>query len=146
MLWTLLQSFSSIPLMASEEKLFFSSRKFSLLAAMATIQIQRFGQKLICLQIGRGLLKEYFCKTFCQNTCSEIAINVMFHFHHYKSMATVSYRSNQSSPIAIKNVIIRSNAVMWNLVKIGVMAAEEMSFENVDRRTTTTNNGCLAIP
>ena len=33
---------------------------------------------------------------------------------------------------------------MWNLVKIGFMASEEMSFENADRRMPTDNdNGCL---
>ena len=31
----------------------------------------------------RGLLKEHF---FCQNICSEIAINLKFHFSHCKSM------------------------------------------------------------
>ena len=35
---------------------------------------------------GTGLLKGHFCKTFCQNICSEIAINANFHFSHYNSM------------------------------------------------------------
>ena len=34
---------------------------------------------------------------FCQNICFEIAINANFHFSHYKSMATISCHSNQSS-------------------------------------------------
>ena len=83
----------------------------------------------------RGLLKEYSCKTFVK-ICSEIAINAFF--PHYKSMATLSYHSNQSSyPIGIKNAIIRCPAYrcyMWNLVKIGFMASHVM-FENVDRCT-----------
>ena len=30
-----------------------------------------------------------------QNICSETAKNANFHFSHYKSMATISYHSNQ---------------------------------------------------
>ena len=45
MLWTILQNFSFMPFMASEEnifKIFF--REFILSVAMATNQIQQFGQ------------------------------------------------------------------------------------------------------
>ena len=47
-------------------------RKFSCSVAMATNQIQRFGQN----SFGRGLLKEHFC----QNICSEIAVSANFYF------------------------------------------------------------------
>ena len=42
---TFLQSFSFIPLMASEEIYGYFFRKFSILVAMATNTIQRFGQR-----------------------------------------------------------------------------------------------------
>ena len=68
-----------------------------------------------------------------------MAINANFHsFFHYKSMAIISCHSNQSSyPIETKkkNIFIRSPAYRcykWNMVRIGLMASEEMSFENVD--------------
>ena len=60
LLWTLLQSFSFIPLMASEAMIFFF-REFIISVAMATNQIQRFGQNSY---VSRGLLKEQFWKTF----------------------------------------------------------------------------------
>ena len=44
MSWTYMQSFSFIPITASEEKIFFFFRKFTLYVAMTTNQIQRFGQ------------------------------------------------------------------------------------------------------
>ena len=60
MSWTFMQSFSFIPIMASEKKIFeYFFRKFSLLAAMATNQNQ---YKIH--MVGRGLLQQYFCKTF----------------------------------------------------------------------------------
>ena len=75
--------------------------KFCILVAMVTNQIKRLQQKgMFC----RGPLKEHFCKTFFQNICIETAVNANFHFSHYKSMATVSCHSNQSSyPIGTKN-------------------------------------------
>ena len=57
-----MQSFSFIPLMASEKKTFeYLFRKFSLSVAMATNQNQRLGQNSYS---GRGLLQKHFCKTF----------------------------------------------------------------------------------
>ena len=149
MLWTFLQSFSFIPLMASEEKIFqyFSAnldfrlswqpikfncldknaifveanvmnisakfqlyppygfwgehfsilfRKFSLSVVMATNQIQLFGQKWY---VWYGLLN-IFVKRLSKYL-------PFFIFPHYKSMATVSYHSNQSSyPIKIKRTTL----------------------------------------
>ena len=58
--------------------------------------------------VGRGLLIENFCKAFAKISAVR-AINANFHFSHYKSMATISCKSNQSSyPIGIKKIIIRS--------------------------------------
>ena len=52
-----MQSFSFIPLMTSEKKIFdFFFREFSLSVAMATNQNQRFG-----LIVGEGLLQKHFC-------------------------------------------------------------------------------------
>ena len=56
-----MQSFSFIPLMASEKIFEYFFPKFSLLVAMATNQNQRFGQ---IHMVGRGLLQKHFCKTF----------------------------------------------------------------------------------
>ena len=92
---------------------------------------------------GRGLFKKHFCKPFVK-TCSEITINAFFIFPHYKSMATISCDSNQSSySIGIKNAVIRSPGLKLLYVKFGknrFMASKEMSFGNVDRQTTTTDN------
>ena len=55
-------------------------------------------------------------------------------------METISFHSNQSSyPIGTKTQLFvppAYNCYMWNLVRIGFMASEEMSFENVDWRRT----------
>ena len=56
-------------------------------------------------------------------------------------MEALSFHSNQSSyPIGTKTQLFVPPAYrcyMWNLVRIGVMASEEMSFENVDGRRMT---------
>ena len=57
---------------------------------------------------------------FCQNICSEIAINTNFNFSHYKSMATVRCHSNQTSyPTGTKNKLICSPGLMKLYVKFG---------------------------
>ena len=61
----------------------------------------------------------------------------IFIFCHYKSMATVSCHSIQSSyPIGTKKTILfvppAYRCYILNMVRIGSMASEEMSFENVD--------------
>ena len=45
----------------------------------------------------RGLLREHFCKTFFQNICNVLAVNLSFHFSHCKSMETLSCHSSQSA-------------------------------------------------
>ena len=102
----ILQSFSFIPLIASE-KIF--EYFFANLAFWLPWQPIKFSSLDKIHTVGRGLLKEHFCKTF---VCSEIAINANFLFSHYKSMANISCHSNQSSyPIGTKNTIIRSPAL-----------------------------------
>ena len=64
-----------------------------------------------------------------------------FHFSHYKSMGTISCHSNQSSYLTgIKNITFRSPipiaAIYVEYGKNLPHASDEMSFENVDRRTT----------
>ena len=39
--------------------------------------------------LGRGLLKEHFCKTFIKYICSETTINASFHISHYMSMIAI---------------------------------------------------------
>ena len=69
------------------------------------------------------------------------SIKANFHFSHYKSMATVSCYSNQSSYlIETKSTLFVPPACrcyMWNLVWIGYMVSEEMLFENVDNGRMT---------
>ena len=49
---------------------------------------------------------EHYCKTVCQNTCSQIQIMAYFHFFHYKSMETLSCHTNENTwATAIKNII-----------------------------------------
>ena len=56
--------------------------------------------------VGRGLPKEYFCKIFVKISAVR-AIHANFHFSQYKSMATISCHSNQSSyPIGTKTQLI----------------------------------------
>ena len=67
MLWTFLKSVSFIPLMTTEEKtfecffFFVFFYKFSVSVALATNQIQMFGQNWY---LGGGLLKEHLCNYF----------------------------------------------------------------------------------
>ena len=63
-------------------------------------------------------------------------------------MGTISCHSNQSSyPTGIKNITFvppTYRCYMWNMERIRLTASEEMSFENVDGRTTDdgrTDNG-----
>ena len=62
MSWTFIQSFSFIPLMASEKKSFeYLFRKFTLYVVMATNQISDLDK---IHMNRRGLLEKNFCKTF----------------------------------------------------------------------------------
>ena len=57
--------------------------------------------------------QQTFIKKFCQNTCSEIAIKTYFHFSRYKSMETLSCRSNESTwATATKNTVFVEANVM----------------------------------
>ena len=95
-----MQSFSFIPLTASEEKIF--EYFFENLPFMLPRQPIKFSDLDKIHMNWRGLLKKHFCKKNL-NICSETAKIANFHFFHYKSMATISYHSNKSSyPIETK--------------------------------------------
>ena len=95
MSWTWMQSFSFIPLTASEEKIF--EYFFENLPFMLPWQPIKFSILDKIHRNRRGLLKKHFCRNFYLNICSETAKIANFHFSHYKSMETISCHSNQSS-------------------------------------------------
>ena len=67
---------------------------------------------------GRGLLQEHYCKTFCQNICSNTEINANFHFSHCKSMETLSCHSNEITwATIIKNIIYVETNLMNTYAK-----------------------------
>ena len=79
---------------------------------MATNQNEEFEQLLYVW----WPMEDYsstFIKTFCQNTCSEIAIKSYLHFSHYKSKETLSCHSNESTwATAIKNIkFVEANVI-----------------------------------
>ena len=132
-------SFSFIPLMVSEEKIFkHFYENWPFLPPPG--QPIRFTNLDKSRTKRRGLLNKHFCEKW------KIQISPMRQkklsissFSHYKSMGTISCHSNQSSyPSGIKNTTFRSpptyRCYMWNMRRIGLTASEEMSFENVDRR------------
>ena len=45
--------------------------------------------KKFIYMLGRGLLKEHFCKNFIKYICSETIINANFHISHYMSMIAI---------------------------------------------------------
>ena len=56
-------------------------RKFNILVAMATNPLNQSNSavwKKFIYMLGRGLLKEHFCKTFIKYICSETIINANF--------------------------------------------------------------------
>ena len=91
---------------ASEESIFkYFFQKFSLLVAMKTNQIERFGYKVY---IWWRTTQQIFPKVF-----SEIAINANFHFSQFKSMENLSCHSNESTcAMAIQNTIFIEASVM----------------------------------
>ena len=102
---TCMQSFSFIPLMISEEKIFsYFFEKFTLYVAMATNKIQRIGQNSY-ESIVEAYLRNVSVKKKNLNICSETAKIANFYFSHCKSMETISCHSNQ---IGTKNTIISS--------------------------------------
>ena len=117
MSWTCMQSFSFIPLTASEQKIF--EYFFENLPFMLPWQPIKFSDLDKIHVNRRGLLEKHFCKKNL-NTCSETAKIANFHFSHYKSMETISFHSNQSSyPIETKNIIIRFPGLWMLYVKFG---------------------------
>ena len=132
--WACMQRFSFIPLMISEEKIF--EYVFENLPFMLPWQPIKFRDLDKIHMNRRGLLKKHICKKNL-NICSETAEIANFHFSHYKSMETIICHSNQSSyPIGTKKTILfippTYRCYVWNMARIGFMASEEMSFENVD--------------
>ena len=96
-----MQSFSFIPLMISEEKIF--EYFFENLPFMLPWQPIKFRDMDKIHMNHRGLLKKHFCKKNL-NICSETANIANFHFSHCKSMETISCHSNLSFyPIGTKN-------------------------------------------
>ena len=86
-------------------------RKFTLYVAMATNQIQRFGQNSYeC----RGLLKKHFCKKKNLNICSETAKipNSIF--------PTVHIRLEQKTQLFVPPIY------MWNMERIGFILLGEV--------------------
>ena len=129
MLESILQSFSFIPHTASEELIFeYFFAYFAFGLPWETIKLRGYSKKSM---FRRGLLKEYFCKSF---------VRIAAMFSHYKSRATISCHSNQFlSDWDKKKTILfvppGYRCYMWNMVRIGFMSSEDISFENVDGRT-----------
>ena len=74
----------------------------------------------------------------------------IFIFSHYRSMATISCHSNQSSyPIGTKTVFVPPAFIcyMWNIVRIGFMASEKMPFKMLTdgRRTDYTLSSPMSL-
>ena len=93
----------------------------------------------------RGLLKKHFWGKKSLNICSETAKIANFHFSHYKSMETISCHCNQSSYLIRTKIVLfvppTYICYAWNMARIGFMASEEMSFENVGDERLTTMDG-----
>ena len=128
-----MQSFSFIPFTASEEKIFNIFRKIYPLCCHGNHSNSVIWTKLI------WIVEDYSRNITIKknlNTCSGTAKIANFHFSHYKSMETINFHSNHSSyPIGTKTQLFVPPAYrcyMWNLVRIGFMTSEAMSFENVD--------------
>ena len=136
-----MQSFSFIPLTASEEKIF--EYFFKNLPFMLPWQPIKFSEMDKIHMNIRGLLKKYFCKKKYLNICSETAKIVNFHFSHCKSMETISFHSNQSSyPIGTKkhNYSFPPPSICGTWKE---SAAEEKLSENVD--DGRMDDGCPPI-
>ena len=109
MLWTFLQSFSFMPLMASDFLIFFPNLYCLCHGNQSNSAVWT---KFICLveDYSRNILKN-----FCQNICSEIEIMAYFHFSHCKSMEIISCHSDESTmswATAIKNIFFVEANVM----------------------------------
>ena len=103
-----MQSFSFIPLTASEEKIF--EYFFENLHFMLPWQPIKFSHLDKIHMNRRGLLKKHFCKKIKikKYNCSDTVKIANIHSSHYKSMEIISFHSNQSSyRIVTENIIIR---------------------------------------
>ena len=111
-----MQSFSSIPFMASEKKLF--EYFFENLAFPLPRQLIKISDLDKIHMVGRGQLQKHFCIFFSQNICSNTKINANFHFSHCKSLETLSCHSNESTwATTIKNIIYVEANVMNTYAK-----------------------------
>ena len=122
-----MQSFSFIPLTASEKIFEYFFRKFYLLCNQSNSAIwTKF--ILIVKDYSRNIsvkIKKIYISAVRQQKIAD------FHFSHYKSKETISFHSNHSSyPIGTKNVIIRSptprpiyRCYMWNMERIRLTAS-----------------------
>ena len=93
MLWTFLQIFSFIPLMASEEMIFEYLLQIYPFGCHGNQSNSEVWTKFI------WLVEDYsrnISVKLCQNICNDIAIKAYFHVSHYKSMETLSCYSNES--------------------------------------------------
>ena len=91
MLWTCMESFSFIPLIAFEEKIFeYFFENFPLRLQWQPIKFSDLDKiHMNC----RGVLKKHFCKKKKNlNICNETAKIANFPFSHYKSMETIMYK------------------------------------------------------
>ena len=118
MSWTFMQSFSFIPLMASEKKIFriffFENLAFWLPWQPKSTIWTKF------IWLVEDYSRNISIKLF-QNICSNTEINADLHFSHYKSMETLSCHNNQSAwATAIKSnlfveAIVRNNSAKFQL-------------------------------
>ena len=110
-------SFSFIPLMDSEKKIF--KHFYENLPFLPPRQPIKFTDLDKSRMKRRGLLNKHFCKKIFPNISNETEKIVNFFFSHYKSMGTISCHSNQSSyPIGINQRTNGPvNAHLYGLVK-----------------------------
>ena len=102
-----MQSLSFIPLTASEKKIF--EYFFKNLPFILPWQPIKFSDLDKIHLNRRRLLKKHFCKKKSKYLQSD---SKNFHFSYYKSIATISYHSNQSSYLVeTKNTIICSHSL-----------------------------------
>ena len=96
-------------------------RKFNILVAMATNPLNQSNSavwKKFIYMLGRGLLKEHFCKTFIKYICSETTINASFHISHYMSMIAIRVLIWLEQKKIFFFVPPAYRCYIWNLVRI----------------------------
>ena len=137
MSWICMLSFSFVPLMTSEEKIF--EWLFENLPFMLPWQPIKFNDIDKIHMTRRGLLKKHFCRKKSKYLQWD---SKNCHFPLFPLMETISCHSNQSSyPIGTKKhncsftPPINARCEIWK-----ESASEEKSIENVDGRTT---DACL---